>query len=114
MDDELFALPLQLDETFIGIDHLLQRNSRLAKDSEGVAVIEIFIESRKVFYRPVTAKLGADEDAAGEIAPPGDEMDRRSGRLQLLQGLTDLFQVLMRQGLIRLDIISSPGEVRRC
>ena len=63
--------------------------------------------------------LGADEDAAGEIAAPGHKVDAlpvaigngRETVLQMMQGLVDLSQMLVRKGFIGLDIIGPPAEM---
>jgi len=43
VNHQLGTLLLQLDQAFVGVDHLLQRDSLPAKDGEGMAFVKCFV-----------------------------------------------------------------------
>ena len=89
-----------MDETFVGIHHLLQVERLVAVVGEGGIAVKVLIGLNDL----IGIGLGTDdlrtEDATGEVATIGDEVDVDIERtLCLYQRLTDLGQMLWVKGL---------------
>jgi len=98
-----------VDKTFVGIHHLLQVERLVAVVGEGGLAVEVLIGLDNL----IGIGLGADdlrtEDAAGEVAAIGDEVDVDIERaLCLYQRLTDLCQMLVSEGLVDAEVVVAP------
>ena len=95
-----------MDETFVGIHHLLEVERLVAVVGEGGIAVKVLIGLNDL----IGIGLGTDdlrtEDATGEVATIGDEVDICIEiALYLLQTLTNLGNVLMLEGLIVLRLL---------
>ena len=111
-DEQFVAVFLYMDKRLVGVHHLLQVDGLVAVVGKGRILIEVFVGFDDVFY----GSLGPDdcraEDAAGEIASIGDEVDVGVKiALNLLERLADLGDVLMLEGLVDAQVVVAPGEM---
>ena len=96
------------DDTGLEVDALAhQVYERIALIILLIHLVE-FVSLHGVFHHD-----GA-ENATGEVASVGDEVDFRiEAVLQLLQGLPDLRDMLVFEGFVDADIVVAPAEVGR-
>ena len=108
-DDELAVVQLQGDQALVGVDHLLEVHGAREDVREGRIGIEVLVQGRHFLQGEGARGLGDSEDAAGEIAPDGDEMQVFPDA----QVAADLRQVLVREDFIGRQVVVPPAEVRR-
>ena len=64
-----------MDETLVGVDHLLQVDRFVDVVGEGRVAVEVLVGCHDVFYRSVGLHYLCGEDATGEVATIRDEID---------------------------------------
>lgn len=119
-DDGLIAKLIDMHECFVGVDYLLQIECLVHVVGEGCIGIERTVHLGQLLCRGVGGctlftvelhHLGA-EDAAGEVATIGNEVDGGLERtLQFGERLTYLVQMLVGEHLIDAHIVGAPAEV---
>ena len=103
-----------MDQCFVGVHYLLQVEGFVAVVGEGGITIEVLIGLDDVLYGSWRLDNGCAEDASGEVATIGDEVDVGIEiTLYLLQRLADLCDVLVLEGLVDAQVVITPREVRR-
>ena len=106
-----------MDETLVGVDHLLQVDRLVDVVGEGCVAIEILVGCHDVFYRSVGLHYLSGEDATGEVATIRDEVDGclelavARELLYLAQTLAYLRHVLVLEGLVNAHVVVAPREV---
>ena len=86
MDNQYAANFLQLNDTFVGIDHLLKKHRFFCYMGERMASIKLAEKIIKFFDRTFTWQLRTDKNASCKISPPGNKMYTDfPGWLELLQ-----------------------------
>ncbi len=106
-----------MDETLVGVDHLLQVDRLVDVVGEGCVAVEILVGCHDVFYRSVGLHYLSSEDATGEVATIRDEVDRSleltvaCELLHLAQTLAYLRHVLVLEGLVNAHVVVAPREV---
>ncbi len=106
-----------MDETLVGVDHLLQVDRLVDVVGEGCIAVEILVGCNDVFYRSIGLNHLSSEDATGEVATIRDEVDGclelaiTCELLYLTQTLAYLRHVLVLEGLVNAHVIVAPREV---
>ena len=106
-----------MDETLVGVDHLLQVDRLVNVVGEGCVAVEILVGCHDVFYRSVGLHHLSSEDATGEVATIRDEIDGclelavARKLLHLTQTLAYLRHVLVLEGLVYAHVVVAPREV---
>ena len=106
-----------MDETLVGVDHLLQVDRLVEVVGEGCVAVEILVGCHDVFNRSVGFNHLSGEDATGKIATIRDEVDRSleltvaCELLHLAQTLAYLRHVLVLEGLVNAHVVVAPREV---
>ena len=106
-----------MDETLVGVDHLLQVDRFVDVVGEGCIAVEILVGCNDVFYRSIGLNHLSSEDAAGEVATIRDEIDGcleltvARKLLYLTQTLAYLRHVLVLEGLVNAHVVVAPREV---
>ena len=106
-----------MDETLVGVDHLLQVDRLVDVVGEGCVAVEILVGCNDVFYRSVGLHHLSSEDATGEVATIRDEVDGclelavARELLYLTQTLAYLRHVLVLEGLVYAHVVVAPREV---
>ena len=113
-DEQLVAVLLQVDEALVGVDHLLQVDILLHDVDEGVLGVVLLVDAFELLKRHLRLHHQCGEDAAGEVAPVGDEVNLRvEAVLQLAERLLDFRHVLVGESLVDADVVVAPAEVAR-
>ena len=103
-----------MDQCLVGVHYLLQVEGLVAIVGEGGITIKVLIGLDDVLYGSWRLDNGCAEDASGEVATIGDEVDVGIEiTLYLLQRLADLCDVLVLEGLVDAQVVITPREVRR-
>lgn len=111
-DKEFVAVALRMDETFVGVDHLLEVDGAVHIVRERGIAVEVAIEVGDFFFGNVASDDLCGEDAARKVAAIGDEVDGAfKRRLELLQRLHDFGNVLVLEGLVDAHVARAPGEM---
>ena len=111
-DKEFVAVALRMDETFVGVDHLLEVDGAVHIVCERGIAVEVAIEVGDFFFGSVASDDLCGEDAARKVAAIGDEVDGAfKRRLELLQRLHDFWNVLVLEGLVDAHVARAPGEM---
>lgn len=111
-DKEFVAVALRMDETFVGVDHLLEVDGAVHIVRERGIAVEVAIEVGDFFFGSVASDDLCGEDAARKVAAIGDEVDGAfKRRLELLQRLHDFGNVLVLEGLVDAHVARAPGEM---
>lgn len=111
-DKEFVAVALRMDETFIGVDHLLEVDGAVHIVRERGIAVEVAIEVGDFFFGSVASDDLCGEDAARKVAAIGDEVDGAfKRRLELLQRLHDFGNVLVLESLVDAHVARAPGEM---
>ena len=106
-----------MDETLVGVDHLLQVDRLVDVVGEGCVAVEILVGCHDVFYRSIGLNHLSGEDATGEVATIRDEIDGclelavARKLLHLTQTLAYLRHVLVLEGLVYAHVVVAPREV---
>ena len=106
-----------MDETLVGVDHLLQVDRLVDVVGEGCVAVEVLVGCHDVFNRSVGFNHLSGEDATGEVTTIRDEVDRclelavARELLHLAQTLAYLRHVLVLEGLVNAHVIVAPREV---
>ena len=106
-----------MDETLVGVDHLLQVDRLVDVVGEGCIAVEILVGCHDVFYRSIGLNHLSGEDATGEVATIRDEIDGclelavARELLYLTQTLAYLRHVLVLEGLVNAHVVVAPREV---
>ena len=106
-----------MDETLVGVDHLLQVDRFVDVVGEGCVAVEVLVGCHDVFNRSVGFNHLSGEDATCEIATIRDEVDRSlelavaCELLHLAQTLAYLRHVLVLEGLVNAHVVVAPREV---
>ena len=106
-----------MDETLVGVDHLLQVDRLVDVVGEGCVAVEILVGCHDVFYRSVGLNHLSSEDATGEVAAIRDEIEGclelavACKLLYLTQTLAYLRHVLVLEGLVNAHVVVAPREV---
>ena len=97
----------------IRVHHLLQVDGLVAVVREGGIAVEVLVCLYDVLGRRLGADDGGAEDAAGEVATVGDEVDVGIQiALHLFDALFDFGQMLVGKGLVDAQVVVAPREVR--
>ena len=79
---------------------------------KGSSLVEVLIDLNHILYRGRCLDNSGTEDAAGEVATIGDEVDVGIKiALNLCQRLADLCDVLMLEGLIDTQVVVAPRKM---
>ena len=98
-----------MHQSLVGVHHLLHVWCFVAVVGEGSILIEVFIGINDILYRCLGLDDCGAEDASGEVAAIGDEVDVSIEiTLDLLQRLTNLSDVLVLEGLINAQVVVAP------
>ena len=106
-----------MDETLVGVDHLLQVDRLVNVVGEGCVAVEVLVGCHDVFYRSVGLNHLSSEDATGEVATIRDEIEGclelavACELLYLTQTLAYLLHVLVLEGLVNAHVVVAPREV---
>ena len=106
-----------MDETLVGVDHLLQVDRFVDVVGEGRVAVEVLVGCHDVFNRSVGLHNLSGKDATGEIAAIRDEVDRclelsvARKLLHLTQTLAYLRHMLVLEGLVNAHVVVAPREV---
>ena len=106
-----------MDETLVGVDHLLQVDRFVDVVGEGCVAVKVLVGCHDVFYRSVGFNHLSSEDATGEVATIRDEVDGclelavARKLLYLTQTLAYLWHVLVLEGLVNAHVVVAPREV---
>ena len=106
-----------MDETLVGVDHLLQVDRLVDVVGEGCVAVEILVGCHDVFYWSIGLNHLSSEDATGEVATIRDEIDGclelavACELLYLTQTLAYLRHVLVLEGLVNAHVVVAPREV---
>ena len=106
-----------MDETLVGVDHLLQVDRLVDVVGEGCVAIEILVGCHDVFYRSVGLHYLSGKDATGEVAAIRDEVEGclelavARELLHLAKTLAYLRHMLVLEGLVYAHIVVAPREV---
>src|SRR4051812_46484557 len=102
----------QLDNTFIGIHHLLQKNRLITYNSKWMCIIKIVIQLHQFFYWLLAMQCRTDKNSTGKITTPRYKAQSiitgriaQKSTLQLRKRLNNLTHMLMVQSFISLYII---------
>ena len=102
---------LEVDEALVGVDHLLEVDVVGGDMGERVLGIVVGVELGELLDGHLVLDHDGAEDAAGEVATVGHEVDvGPEAALELLQRLAYLGQVLMHEGLVDAHIVVAPAE----
>ena len=111
-DEQLLTVLLDMYQRLVSVHHLFQVNGLVAVVGEGGILVEVLVGLDDVLYRGGCLDDGRTEDAAGEVATIGDEVDVGIEiALHLLQRLTNLGDVLVLEGLVDAQVGHAPREV---
>ena len=112
--EQLVGELLHIDNRLVRVDDLLHVGTLRDEVREGSVAIVVGIDALHVLDGEVALGVSRDEDAARETASLRYEEDAPFvTRAQLLHGLVDFQQVLVREGLIDGDVVVAPGEMGR-
>ena len=106
-----------MDETLVGVNHLLQVDRLVDVVGEGCVAVEILVGCHDVFYRSIGLNNLCGKDATGEVATIRDEIDGclelavACELLYLTQTLAYLRHVLVLEGLVNAHVVVAPREV---
>ena len=106
-----------MDETLVGVDHLLQVDRLVDVVGEGCVAVEVLVGCHDVFNRSVCLHNLCGKDATGEVATIRDEVDGclelaiARELLHLTQTLAYLRHVLVLEGLVNAHVVVAPREV---
>ena len=106
-----------MDETLVGVDHLLQVDRLVDVMGEGCVAVEILVGCHDVFYRSIGLHYLSSKDATGEVATIRDEVDGclelavACELLHLAKTLAYLRHVLVLEGLVNTHVVVAPREV---
>ena len=106
-----------MDETLVGVDHLLQVDRLVDVVGEGCVAVEILVGCHDVFYRSVGLHYLSSEDATGEVATIRDEVEGclelaiARELLYLAKTLAYLRHMLVLEGLVNAHVVVAPREV---
>ena len=106
-----------MDETLVGVDHLLQVDRLVDVVGEGCVAVEILVGCHDVFYRSVGFHYLSSEDATGEVATIRDEVEGclelaiARELLYLAKTLAYLRHMLVLEGLVNAHVVVAPREV---
>ena len=106
-----------MDETLVGVDHLLQVDRLVDVVGEGCVAIEILVGCHDVFYRSVGLHYLSGKDATGEVAAIRDEVEGclelavARELLHLAKTLAYLRHMLVLEGLVYAHVVVAPREV---
>ena len=106
-----------MDETLVGVDHLLQVDRLVDVVGEGCVAVEVLVGCHDVFYRSVGLNHLSSEDATGEVAAIRDEVDGclelavARELLHLAKTLAYLRHMLVLEGLVNAHVVVAPREV---
>ena len=106
-----------MDETLVGVDHLLQVDRLVDVVGGGCVAVEILVGCHDVFYRSVGLHYLSSEDATGEVATIRDEVEGclelaiARELLYLAKTLAYLRHVLVLEGLVNAHVVVAPREV---
>ena len=74
-DEQFVAVLLTVDKRLVGVDHLLEINGLVAVVGEGGIGIEVLVGLDDILDGGGCLHHGRTEDATGEVAAIGDEVD---------------------------------------
>ena len=130
-DENLPVETVDMHQGLVGVDHLLQVDGAVGVVGEGGVGVEVAVGLDNVRSGDVGVDDGGAEDATGEVAAVGDELNLEPGtgstvaRLatagssggsgrggDLRQTLHDFGQVLVGEGLVDAQVVVAPREVR--
>ena len=106
-----------MDETLVGVDHLLQVDRLVDVVGEGCVAVEVLVGCHDVFNRSVGFNHLSGEDATGEVTTIRDEVDRclelavARELLHLTQTLAYFRHMLVLEGLVNAHVVVAPREV---
>ena len=105
---------LQVDETLVGVDYLLQVDVLVNDVREGVFGIVFFVHAADFLKGYLGFYDNSGEDAAGEVATIRDEVDFRvEAVLELAERLLDFGHVLVFESFVDTQVVVAPAEVAR-
>ena len=106
---------LQMDKTLVGVYHLLQVNLLLNHMHERIGLIILAVYLVKFLNIDGVLYDYGSEYATGKVTAIRDEVDIRvEAALQVLDGLDDLWQMLVSERLVDADVVVAPAEVCGC
>ena len=104
-----------MDERLVGVHHLLHVDGVVHIVGEGGVLVKVLICLHDLLYRHVRLYDLCGEDATGEVAAVGYEVDLGVElTLHLLQTLADLWHMLVAERLIYAHVVVAPREMCRC
>ena len=74
-DKEFVAVALRMDETFVGVDHLLEVDWLADIMREGCFTVEVVIVTFNLFNRHFALDNLCSKDTTWKVAPIGDEVN---------------------------------------
>src|SRR5690606_32976912 len=111
---QLAGFLFQMDNTFIGVDHLLQVNILTGYMGKGSIFVKTFIKCVSFCFRPFKRKIGGNPNAPAEITSVRDKQHFLViVRLKKLEGLLNLFLMLVRKKLVYRNVLISLAKMRR-
>ena len=103
----------EIQQTFVGVDHLLEIGIFFANITETGLAVKSGIGFYSFIEAPGAGGVGRCQNASGKITPHGDEMDvGLESFLQSAQRLPDFFEVLMLKSFVNRNIVVPPTEMR--
>ena len=113
--EQLVAKLVAMYERLVGVHHLLHVDGVVHIVGEGSVLVKVLICLHDLLYRHVRLYDLCGEDAAGEVAAVGNEVDLGIElTLHLLQTLADLWHMLVAERLIYAHVVVAPREMCRC
>ena len=113
-DEQLVPVLLQVEEALVRVHHLLQVDVLVNEEGKGILRIILLVDARQLLDAALVLHHDGREDAPGEVAAVGDEVDAGvEAVLQLLQALPYLRHVLVLERLVDAQVIVAPTEVAR-
>ena len=112
---QFVTMLLQMDKALIGVDYLLQIYLLLNNMHERIGLIILTVYLVEFLNVDGVLDHYGSEYAACKVTAIRDEVDIRvEAALQVLDGLNDLRQMLMRERLVDADVVVAPAEVCGC
>ena len=108
-DEQFVAVFLDMYQCLVGVYHLLQVDGLVAVMCKSSIGIEVLVGLNDVGLRGLGADDGGAENASGEVATVGDEVDVGIKiTLYLSDALLDLSHMLVGEGLVDAQVVVAP------
>ena len=110
--NNFLAFLLDKEYTFVRVHYLFQGNRLVGYGGKRVVFVELLVQCLDGFNGLIRADGRRNKDASGEITSPRNKMHCwMIIMLQLMQGLVDLRNMLVRQCFVGLNIVGPPAEM---